>query len=223
MGLTRVCATALRFTGNRRAVAKRELGQLAVVGAVAHLPVCPSPQNSPISGEWSKVGISTQGDDVDPVGGFTRRSPSPPSRRPCSTVPVARSNARKRAEQAATAKPAATVILLSGTASVAEAADGGGPRRRAQRRRSLLESSPMLTPVSRTRMESLVKGAGPTWWTTAVAAKHASLAIDAARAHDKDLPLTATLHKSSGSSRSRQRHRGHRRDRPALPVASTGE
>ncbi|MHB2023970.1 MAG: NAD(P)-dependent oxidoreductase [Mycobacteriales bacterium] len=100
-----------------------------------------------------------------------------------------------RPEKASTAKLAVNLILLSGIATLAEALTvGRAGGLTDDQLQNLLENSPMLAPGLKNRFSALVDGSGPTWWTTALAAKDARLAKQAAEAGGKRLCLADAIH-----------------------------
>ena len=83
-----------------------------------------------------------------------------------------------RPEKASTAKLAVNLLLLSGLATLAESLTVGRAGGLSDEQLSeLLRDSPMVAPGLMNRFDALVKGSGPTWWTTVLAAKDARLAI----------------------------------------------
>lgn len=100
----------------------------------------------------------------------------------------------ERPDQASTAKLAVNLMLLSGLATLAEALTVGRTGGLSDDQLAdLLGDSPMLAPGLKNRFDALIAGPGPTWWTTALAAKDARLVTEAARSQGKDLPLTSTV------------------------------
>lgn len=86
-----------------------------------------------------------------------------------------------RPELASTAKLSVNLMLLAGIASLAESftvgrAGGLGDEELVD----LLYDSPVVAPGLKNRFRALLAGSGPMWWTTALAAKDARLAIGAA-------------------------------------------
>jgi 3-hydroxyisobutyrate dehydrogenase len=100
-----------------------------------------------------------------------------------------------RPEQAATAKLALNLLLLSGVATMAESlALARSAGLSDFQLTDLFGTSPMLAPGLKSRFPALVEGGtGPTWWTTALGAKDASLATEAAAAADIDLVLAPAV------------------------------
>ena len=92
------------------------------------------------------------------------------------------------------AKLANNLMLLAEVAALAEAvavARSGGLSD--NEIRELLGHSPMLPPGIENRFEGVLTGQLEPWWTTALGAKDASLAVDAAAAAGVDLPLAETV------------------------------
>jgi 3-hydroxyisobutyrate dehydrogenase-like beta-hydroxyacid dehydrogenase len=117
-------------------------------------------------------------DQLDPVwhslGGTLKRYPRP--------------------ELASAGKLAVNLLLLSGIVTLAEALTVGRAGGLSDEQLTdLLESSPMLAPGFKNRFKGVVDGSGPAWWTTALAAKDARLAIEAARSAGHELPLATTV------------------------------
>jgi len=96
-----------------------------------------------------------------------------------------------RPEQAAAAKLTSNLLLLDGLVALAEAfAVGTAGGLTEEQLRELLAESPLVAPALRNRFEALLTGKLDSWWTTALGAKDASLAL-ALRASEGDtLPLT---------------------------------
>jgi 3-hydroxyisobutyrate dehydrogenase len=99
-----------------------------------------------------------------------------------------------RPEKASTAKLAVNLMLLSGIVTVAEALTvGRSGGLTDDQLTDLLGDSPMLAPGLKNRFAALVDGAGPTWWTTVLAAKDARLATEVALAGGKELRLAPVV------------------------------
>jgi 3-hydroxyisobutyrate dehydrogenase-like beta-hydroxyacid dehydrogenase len=97
-----------------------------------------------------------------------------------------------RAAMAAHAKLASNLLLLDAIASLAESfavARAGGLGD--DDLRALLGESPMLAPGVKNRFEAVLSGQDPGWWTVALGAKDARLALEAAGAAGRQLPVTA--------------------------------
>ena len=76
-----------------------------------------------------------------------------------------------RPERAWAAKLAVNLMLLSGIATVAEVMTvGRAGGLTDDQLTDLLEDSPMLASGLKNRLEALVEGSGPTWWTPSRAA-----------------------------------------------------
>jgi 3-hydroxyisobutyrate dehydrogenase len=100
-----------------------------------------------------------------------------------------------RPEKASTAKLAVNLMFLSGIATVAEALTLGRAGGLSDDELiDVFEDSPMLAPGLKNRFQALVEGSGPTWWTTALAAKDAHLATEAAQGAGRELRLAAVVH-----------------------------
>ena len=90
---------------------------------------------------------------------------------------------------ATTAKLASNLLLLSQIAALAESfAVGRSGGLSDEQLRELLGSSPMVAPGIKNRFEAVLTGPEDGWWTTALGAKDAALAIDLAQAADVELP-----------------------------------
>ena len=95
-----------------------------------------------------------------------------------------------RAGKAMSAKLASNLMLLAEVAALAEAfavARSGGLTD--DQLRELLGESPMVPPGVKNRFEGLLIGEMEPWWSTALGAKDARLAADAASSAGVDLPL----------------------------------
>jgi 3-hydroxyisobutyrate dehydrogenase-like beta-hydroxyacid dehydrogenase len=99
-----------------------------------------------------------------------------------------------RPEQASSAKLAVNLMLLSGLATLAESLTVGRAGGLTDEQLvDLLGESPMLAPGLKNRFQALVEGAGPTLWTTVLAAKDAGLASEAALAGGSELRLAPAV------------------------------
>ena len=99
-----------------------------------------------------------------------------------------------RPVMATAAKLAVNLLLLSGIVTVAEALTVGRSGGLSDDQLGdLLGTSPMLAAGLKNRLEGIIDGAGPTWWTTTLAAKDARLAGEAAKGSAKDLPIAAAV------------------------------
>jgi 3-hydroxyisobutyrate dehydrogenase-like beta-hydroxyacid dehydrogenase len=87
-------------------------------------------------------------------------------------------------------KLANNLMLLAEVAALAEAfAVGRSGGLSDDELRGLLGQSPMLPPGLRNRFDGVLTGQQEPWWATALGAKDAALAVDAAAAAGVDLPL----------------------------------
>ena len=99
-----------------------------------------------------------------------------------------------RPVMATAAKLAVNLLLLSGIVTIAEALTVGRAGGLSDDQLGdLLGTSPMLAPGLKNRIEGIIDGAGPTWWTTTLAAKDARLAGEAAKGSAKDLRIAAAV------------------------------
>jgi len=104
-----------------------------------------------------------------------------------------------RPAKAGFAKLANNLMLLSAVAALAEAvavARAGGLTD--DEVRALLGQSPMLAPGLRNRFEGVLTGDLEPWWSTALGAKDAGLAVEAAQAAGVDLALARVLQELYG-------------------------
>jgi 3-hydroxyisobutyrate dehydrogenase len=94
------------------------------------------------------------------------------------------------ASLALTAKLATNLLLLSEVVALAEsfAVGRAGGLSDAQLR-DLLGASPLLGPGLNNRFEGVLTGSTEGWWSTALGAKDAGLALDLARGADVELPV----------------------------------
>jgi 3-hydroxyisobutyrate dehydrogenase-like beta-hydroxyacid dehydrogenase len=100
----------------------------------------------------------------------------------------------RRPELATAGKLAVNLLLLSGIATVAEAlAVGRAGGLTDTELTDLLSDSPMLASGLQNRLQAVVEGSGPAWWTTTLAAKDARLASEVGTAAGKRLRLAHTL------------------------------
>jgi len=98
------------------------------------------------------------------------------------------------AAKAGSAKLASNLMLLAAVAGLAEAmavARSGGLTD--DQLRELLGQSAMLAPGLKNRFEGVLTGDIDPWWSTALGAKDAGLAVEAAKAAGVDLPLARLL------------------------------
>jgi 3-hydroxyisobutyrate dehydrogenase len=95
---------------------------------------------------------------------------------------------------ASTAKVTVNLLLLNGVVALAEGVTAGRAGGLSDDQLSaLIGSSPMLAPGLGNRLETIITGDGPTWWTTTLGAKDATLALDLAESAGHDLPVTAAV------------------------------
>jgi 3-hydroxyisobutyrate dehydrogenase-like beta-hydroxyacid dehydrogenase len=93
------------------------------------------------------------------------------------------------AAMATTAKLANNLLLLSEIIALAESvAVGRSGGLSDDQLRELLGNSPMVAPGIKNRFEGVLTGSSDGWWTIALGAKDAGLAIDVARRADVRLP-----------------------------------
>lgn len=93
--------------------------------------------------------------------------------------------------EASTAKLAVNLLLLDGIVALAEAVTvcrSGGLTD--DQLRELLGSSPMLAPGLKNRFEGVLTGDLDPWWSAALGAKDARLAVEAVAPGGGELPLT---------------------------------
>jgi 3-hydroxyisobutyrate dehydrogenase len=97
-----------------------------------------------------------------------------------------------RAELAAAAKIANNNLLLVGLAALAETVELGraGGLSDAQLH-ELLDTSAMVPPGIRNRLQAVLDGDGPTWWTVELGLKDARLALELADDAADRVPVTA--------------------------------
>ncbi|MET7402724.1 NAD(P)-dependent oxidoreductase [Dactylosporangium sp. NPDC005572] len=96
---------------------------------------------------------------------------------------------------ALTAKLTTNLMLLSEVVALAESfAVGRAGGLRDDELRELLGASPVLPPGVRSRFEDVLTGPQDTWWSTALGAKDAGLALAVARRADVDLPAAEAVH-----------------------------
>jgi 3-hydroxyisobutyrate dehydrogenase len=99
-----------------------------------------------------------------------------------------------RPEVASAAKLTINILLLSGVATLAEAlAVGRAGGVSDAELADLLADSPMVAPGLKNRVESVFAGHGTGWWTTALGAKDAGLAVALAAAGGHDAPISSLL------------------------------
>ncbi len=99
-----------------------------------------------------------------------------------------------RPSTASVAKVTVNLLLLDGVVALGEAfAVGRAGGRTDGQLRELLGSSPMVAPGLRYRFEGVLTGEQETFWTTALGAKDAGLAVDVAESAGVDLPVTAAV------------------------------
>lgn len=95
---------------------------------------------------------------------------------------------------ASAAKVAVNLLLLDGVVALAESfAVGRAGGLTDDQLRELLGESPMVAPGLKYRFEGILTGTQETFWTTALGAKDAGLAVEVARTGGVDLPVTATV------------------------------
>ena len=94
--------------------------------------------------------------------------------------------------QASTAKLASNLLLLDGVVALSESvALGRAGGLSDDQLRELLGSSPMLAPGLKNRFEGVLTGDLDPWWTAALGAKDARLAVETVAGRGGELPLTA--------------------------------
>jgi 3-hydroxyisobutyrate dehydrogenase-like beta-hydroxyacid dehydrogenase len=99
--------------------------------------------------------------------------------------------------RASAAKLTVNLLLLDGLAALAEAfAAGRAGGLGDDDMRVLLTDSPMLAPGLRNRFEGVLTGDQGAWWTAALGAKDARLAVELAATAGSDLPVTSTVQAS---------------------------
>jgi 3-hydroxyisobutyrate dehydrogenase-like beta-hydroxyacid dehydrogenase len=105
---------------------------------------------------------------------------------------------------ALTAKLAINLLLLSGVVALAESfAVGRSGGLRDDQLRDLLGTSPMVAPGLTNRFEGVLTGSQEGWWSTALGAKDAGLALDIAREVGVELPaarVVQRLYETAASS-----------------------
>ncbi|MEA2567521.1 MAG: hypothetical protein QOD49_2698 [Actinomycetota bacterium] len=95
---------------------------------------------------------------------------------------------------AITAKLAVNLLLLSEVVALAESfAVGRSGGLGDDQLRDLLGASPMVPPGLKNRFEGVLTGSQAGWWTTALGAKDAGLALDVARQADVELPVASVV------------------------------
>jgi len=95
---------------------------------------------------------------------------------------------------AITAKLATNLLLLSEVVALAESfAVGRSGGLSDDQLRDLLGTSPMVAPGLKNRFEGVLTGSQEGWWTTALGAKDAGLALDIARGADVELPAARAV------------------------------
>jgi len=93
---------------------------------------------------------------------------------------------------ASTAKLAVNLLLLDGVVALAESfAVGRSGGLTDDQLRQLLADSPMVAPGLQNRFEGVLAGGQTPWWTTALGAKDAALAVGLVEAAGGELPLTS--------------------------------
>jgi 3-hydroxyisobutyrate dehydrogenase-like beta-hydroxyacid dehydrogenase len=101
-----------------------------------------------------------------------------------------------RPELATTAKVTSNFLLLSGLAALAEAfAIGRRGGLDDDQLRALLADGPMVAPGVRNRFEALLGGHHDGWWSVALGAKDASLALGVGRSDDGPLVVAEAVHR----------------------------
>lgn len=95
---------------------------------------------------------------------------------------------------AAVAKVTVNLLLLDGVVALAESfAVGRSGGLTEDQLRELLGASPMVAPGLKYRFEGVLTGEQETFWTTALGAKDAGLAVEVAKSAGVDLPLTTMV------------------------------
>jgi 3-hydroxyisobutyrate dehydrogenase-like beta-hydroxyacid dehydrogenase len=95
---------------------------------------------------------------------------------------------------ASAAKLTINLLLLNGVVALAEGVTAGRAGGLSDEQLiDLIGASPMVAPGLRNRLETIVSGDGPTWWTTTLGAKDATLAVHLAESAGHDLPVTAAV------------------------------
>ncbi|MEU7143390.1 NAD(P)-dependent oxidoreductase [Nocardia sp. NPDC046473] len=108
------------------------------------------------------------------------------------------------APQALTAKLTNNLLLLSGIVALAEAfavARSGGLTN--DQMRELLGASPVVAPGLHNRFDNVLTGSPDGWWTAALGAKDAGLALDIARGAGVDLPEAEVIRRLYETAASR--------------------
>jgi len=96
--------------------------------------------------------------------------------------------------QAAAAKLAVNLMLLSSVATLAEAfAVGRSGGLSEEELRDLLGESPTVPPGLKNRFEAVLTGEGPTWWTTRLGHKDARLALELADSAGATVPVARAV------------------------------
>jgi 3-hydroxyisobutyrate dehydrogenase-like beta-hydroxyacid dehydrogenase len=95
---------------------------------------------------------------------------------------------------ASAAKVTVNLLLLNGVVALAEGVTAGRAGGLSDEELTdLIGSSPMLAPGLRNRLDTIMSGHGPSWWTTTLGAKDATLALQLAESAGHDLPVTAAV------------------------------
>jgi 3-hydroxyisobutyrate dehydrogenase len=93
------------------------------------------------------------------------------------------------AQLASTAKLSSNLLLLSQMVALSESfAVGRSGGLSEEQLRELLATSPLVAPGIENRFDAILTGSQDGWWSTALGAKDAGLAIDIARERNVDLP-----------------------------------
>lgn len=96
--------------------------------------------------------------------------------------------------QAGTAKLANNLMLLAAVMALSEAfAVGRAGGLDDAQLRELLGENPVVPAALRNRFDGVLTGRQDAWWTTVLGAKDAGLAVDVARAAERDLPLSEVV------------------------------
>lgn len=95
---------------------------------------------------------------------------------------------------ASAAKLASNLLLLDGIVALAESFSVGRAGGLSDDQlRDLLGESPLVAPALKNRFEGVLTGDQDPWWSTALGAKDAGLAVDVAGAAGRDLPSTSVV------------------------------
>jgi 3-hydroxyisobutyrate dehydrogenase-like beta-hydroxyacid dehydrogenase len=95
---------------------------------------------------------------------------------------------------AAAAKLTINLLLLNGVVALAESVTVGRSGGLSDEQlEDLIGSSPMLAPALQNRLGTIISDDGPTWWSTTLGAKDATLALNLAESTGHELPVTAAV------------------------------